>query len=195
VSAGRLLHLVRHGETVGQSSIRYWGRTDVALSDAGRQQMRALGASVPAPSVAAVVHSPMLRAAESARLLVEALGLTGVPTRAEPDFAEIDFGAFEGLTRAEIAAHDPEWFAAYEARRHTCYPGGETLGGFAARVRAGLARTLGTGGDVLVVAHRGVIRHIADELLPGQGDAHTDLASWSTLRLGPTGVVRWNVRG
>jgi broad specificity phosphatase PhoE len=35
------LVLVRHGETVGHSSIRYYGRTDVALSDLGRRQMRA----------------------------------------------------------------------------------------------------------------------------------------------------------
>ena len=33
--------LVRHGETTGESSIRYYGATDVPLSDLGRQQVRA----------------------------------------------------------------------------------------------------------------------------------------------------------
>ena len=34
------LTLVRHGETVGQSSIRYYGATDIELSDLGREQVR-----------------------------------------------------------------------------------------------------------------------------------------------------------
>ncbi|MGA2411387.1 MAG: histidine phosphatase family protein, partial [Candidatus Binataceae bacterium] len=36
------LVLVRHGETVGNSNIRYYGRTDIGLSDLGRNQMRAV---------------------------------------------------------------------------------------------------------------------------------------------------------
>ena len=79
---------------------------------------------------------------------------------------------------------------------HLGYPGGETLSGFAARVRAALARTLArTEGDLLVVAHRGVIRRIADALVPDAGDNPSALASLSTLRLEPPAVVRWNVVG
>lgn len=196
MSARRLLHLVRHGETVGQSSIRFWGSTDVALSESGRRQVEALGAAVGALAVAAVIHSPLVRAAESARVLAPALELAGVPWHVEPDFAEIDFGTFEGLTAEEIGARDPQWFAQWQARRHEGFPGGETLGGFEARVRAGFARAIERiEGDLLIVAHRGVIRRIADLVLPGQGEHATELASLSTLTLAPPQVVRWNLRG
>ena len=196
MSAQRLLHLVRHGETVGQSSIRFWGSTDVALSESGRRQVEALGAAVGALTVAAVIHSPLVRAAESARVLAPALELTGVPWHVEADFAEIDFGVFEGLTAEEIGARDPQWFVEWQARRHEGFPGGETLAGFDARVRAGFARAVeGIDGDLLIVAHRGVIRRIADLVLPGQGEHATELASLSTFTLAPPQVVRWNVRG
>ena len=192
----RLIHLVRHGETTGQSSIRFWGRTDVPLSEHGRAQVLRLAGVVAPLHVDAVVHSPLSRAAESAEILVRALQLDQAPTHAENDFAEIDFGHFEGLTREEIAARDGAWFATWERGAHLGYPGGETLSGFAARVRAALARTLArTEGDVLVVAQRGVIRRIAEALVPGAGDSPSALASLSTLRLEPPAVVRWNVVG
>jgi broad specificity phosphatase PhoE len=37
----KTLVLVRHGETEGNSSIRYYGDTDIELSELGRAQMRA----------------------------------------------------------------------------------------------------------------------------------------------------------
>ena len=43
---GSRLILVRHGETEGESSIRYHGRTDVALSELGRAQMRLAGRAI-----------------------------------------------------------------------------------------------------------------------------------------------------
>src|ERR1700730_7568103 len=97
------LVLVRHGETVGNSSIRYHGRTDVALSDLGRRQMRAarqwLAARDGARGLAPVFTSPLVRAAESARIIA------GDDTAAFviEDFVEVDFGLFEGLTAEEIA--------------------------------------------------------------------------------------------
>ena len=71
MSAPMRLVLVRHGETVGHSSIRYYGRTDVALSDLGRRQMRAarewLAARDGASGFAPVFTSPLVRATEAAR--------------------------------------------------------------------------------------------------------------------------------
>jgi len=190
----RLLHLVRHGETVGESSIRYHGRTDVALSALGRAQIEALAGAIAPLRVEAIVHSPQVRAVESARILAQRLGLTSVPMQVEADFAEIDFGVFEGLTRAEIEARDPDWFVTWQRGKHTGFPGGEQLEQFAARVRAGFARMLArVGGDALVVAHRGVIRHIVEAVVPERAHVPTDLASVSTLDLARRLVVRWNV--
>lgn len=192
----RLVHLVRHGETVGESSIRYWGRTDLALSDVGRAQVQALAAAVAPPRVDTIVHSPLQRAAESARILVEGWRLARLPVRVEPDLGEIDFGDFEGLTRDEIAQRDPAWFVAWQRGEHAGFPGGDLVDAFAARVRAAFARVCADlAGDILVVAHRGVIRHIADAVVPGAGDEPTHLGSLSTLDLAAGKVVQWNVRG
>lgn len=194
--SSRLVHLVRHGETVGESSIRYWGRTDVALSDGGRAQLQALATHLAPLHVDAVVHSPLQRAVESARILVERLDLGVVPMYVEPGFTEIDFGAFEGLTREEIAARDPDWFAVWQRGEHHGFPDGDRLDTFAARVQAAFARVRAAlTGDILVVVHRGVIRHIANAVAPGVGDEATDLASVSTLDLHAGTPTRWNVRG
>jgi uncharacterized phosphatase len=197
VNAGarpRLLHLVRHGETEGQSSVRFWGSTDVALSDLGRRQVRALAATIAPLRADVIVHSPLSRAVESAALLAEELGLHALPRVVEPAFAEIDFGRIEGLTREEIAAQHPEWFATWQRGQHDGFPGGETLAGFAARVRGGLQRVLAQShGDVLIVVHRGVIRRIGNAVVGEAAEVPTDLASLSTVQLEPATVVRWNV--
>ncbi|MEZ5963462.1 MAG: histidine phosphatase family protein [Planctomycetota bacterium] len=191
-----LVHLVRHGETVGESAVRYWGRTDLALSEVGRAQVRGLAAALPAPRVDVVVHSPLRRAVESAQILIEHWQLGQAAVRVEPGFGEVDFGDFEGLTRDEIAARDPAWFATWERGEHVGFPGGDTLAAFSARVGAAFERVqTELAGDLLVVVHRGVIRQIANALVPGAGDQPTHLASLSTLDVPDARVVRWNERG
>ena len=98
--SSRLVYLVRHGETEGESSIRYHGRNDVALSDVGRGQIRRLIPWLAELRLEAVVHSPLCRADESARILVE--GLARRPTQMEghQGLVEVNFGAIEGLTEA-----------------------------------------------------------------------------------------------
>lgn len=65
----RFLHLARHGEAVD----------DGPLSPAGRQQARLLGRRTADLPVAAIGHSPLLRAAQTAHLVAESL--PGVPAR------------------------------------------------------------------------------------------------------------------
>ena len=66
----RRLWLVRHGETEGQSSIRYHGANDVPLSEVGRTQIRALLPLLAGVRPTMVAHSPLVRAAESEVLIV-----------------------------------------------------------------------------------------------------------------------------
>lgn len=167
------LALVRHGETEGESSVRYHGRTDVPLSQLGREQMRAarqeLAERLGTITFARVFSSPLMRATEGARLIAG----DGATIIIE-EFAEVHFGLFEGLTAEEIRERYPMEFARWRADPLTTaytYPGGENRGAFAERVRRGLRKVLsqvageGSGdGCVLVVAHRGVIRTIVSEL-------------------------------
>lgn len=169
-SRGARLILVRHGETEGQSSIRYHGRTDVALSDLGRRQMRLAAHAIHSPHPRKFAHafsSPLVRASEGVRIVA---GESATVTMIE-EFAEVHFGLFEGLTADEIRERYPEEFARWNADRLApsfTYPGGESRAAFAERVERGLERMLShwtpRENDALLVAHRGVIRAIVRKL-------------------------------
>jgi len=211
MSAPMRLVLVRHGETVGHSSIRYYGRTDVALSDLGRRQMRAarewLAARDGASGFAPVFTSPLVRATEAARIIAG----RDAATIAIEEFAEVDFGLFEGLTAEEIAARYPEEFRRWNANRLApdfVYPEGESRAAFVVRVARGTVRMLAlwealrqdaragghTGSNALMVAHRGVIRAVVRQLT-GVLEPYIDLGSIHILEQEPSDAdlltVRW----
>ena len=164
--------LVRHGETEGESSIRYHGITDVPLSELGREQMRRAAGAIVArrgdENFGKVFSSPLVRASEGAPII--AGELASIVTIEE--FAEVHFGLFEGLTADEIRERYPDHFAVWNADRLAhdyTYPKGESRANFAARVERGLERALaiwtpGRDGDALLVAHRRVIRAIVRTL-------------------------------
>ncbi len=203
----RRLVLVRHGETVGHSSIRYYGRTDVALSGLGRRQMRAarewLETRGGVRGFAPVLTSPLVRAAEAARIIAG----TDAAAVAIEELAEVDFGLFEGLTAQEIAERYPKEFLRWNSNRLApdfIYPEGESRVAFVARVARGTERMLAlwheasaggrAGSNALLVAHRGVIRAVVRQLT-GVFEPHIDLGSIHILEQEPGGadlrVARW----
>jgi len=158
----RRLVLVRHGETEGQSSIRYFGRTDVPLSVVGRAQMERVRTALQDEVFDAVYTSALQRAVAAAQIIVPALSPQLVP-----GFNEVDFGEWEGLTREEIAARNPEASRRWHASLHDfVYPGGESVPAFRARVVRALHTLLREApAYTLIVAHRGVISSIVADLL------------------------------
>jgi broad specificity phosphatase PhoE len=194
----RRLVLVRHGETEGNSSVRFHGSGDVPLSDHGRAQMRELARRLHGEVFDLVVASPLRRAWEGARIVSG-----GAPVCLEHDFREIHFGRWEGMTADEIEAVDPilyhEWQAGVAGFE---YPGGELRADFRKRVLRGLARLEQSGvATALVVIHKGVIRTLAAHLLgaaladgdPGLGGAvglfRTADGAWSVGRRGSDPAV------
>ncbi len=157
----RKLILIRHGETDGQSSIRFYGSTDVELSEAGCAQMRSVAGTLRHQAIDLWVASSLRRSWKGAQI---ASG--GAQVRLEADFREIHFGRWEGLTAEEIKASDPvryeDWQNGAEGFE---FPGGEPRQDFRARVALGLAR-LGTtdARTAACVLHKGVIREIARAL-------------------------------
>ncbi len=149
------LILVRHGETAGQSSIRYYGVTDVPLSDLGREQVRRAREHIGGETYQGVWASTLCRSWDSARIIA--------PNHAvelESDFREIDFGRWEGLTIDEIEIADPGLYADWQARKPGFeFPDGEPRPAFRDRIARGLARLRASGVEsALVVAHKGVVR-------------------------------------
>ena len=145
--------LVRHGETEWARLGRHTGRTDIPLTDTGRDQARALGRRVAGHRFGLVLTSPLSRAAETARL-------AGVGERAATldDLMEWDYGALEGRTTADIRSGMPDWTI-----WRGPWPDGETaddVGARADRVIA-LIRDSRADGDVLVFAHGHLLRVLA----------------------------------
>jgi broad specificity phosphatase PhoE len=158
------LTLVRHGETAGQSSIRYYGATDVALSALGEEQMRRAGAALARERFDVVWSSGLRRSRDGAALVAR----HQLAPRAVAAFDEVHFGRWEGWTREEIASRDAEQFGQWQRDpEHFVYPDGECRQAFHRRVASGLAAVLAepAAHNVLLVLHRGVIALILTELL------------------------------
>jgi broad specificity phosphatase PhoE len=158
----RRIVMVRHGETEGQSSIRFHGSADVPLSDEGRAQLRKTARTLGTEFFDLVVASPLQRSWEGAAIVTD-----GAPVRLESGFREVNFGRWEGMTAQEIEASDPALYQDWQADAANFeYPGGELRADFRARVIRGLESVMTSGAtSALLVVHRGVIRTIGEQLV------------------------------
>jgi len=159
----RHVWLVRHGETEWARLGRHTGRTDVPLTERGRDQARALGRRLAGHPFDLVLTSPLSRAAETARIA----GMGDVAT-VDPDLQEWDYGVHEGRTTAEIRADFPGW-----SIWRGPWPNGETVADVGRRADRVIARIRSSpAGDILVFAHGHVLRVLAArwiELEPAAG--------------------------
>jgi broad specificity phosphatase PhoE len=174
------------------SSVRFYGSTDIALSELGAQQVRALESRLRQESFAALVHSPLSRARRSAEILHDCLHSPPAEEHvfALEAFREIDFGDIEGMSMDEIQANMPDWHGRWRAGEVEGFPGGEVIKAFRDRVAAGFDEILERypRGNLLCVVHKGVINSALQHLL-GWSEADTraqalDLGSLSILEIG-----------
>ena len=147
--------LIRHGRTAWNEQGRMQGRADLPLSPAGRAEV--LGWRLPpAWADAHWLTSPLCRATETAALL------TDRPVAVEPRLIEMDWGAFEGRTLAELRAEAPAAMAANEARGLDFRPaGGESPREVRTRLEslfADLGADPAADAIAVCVTHKGVVR-------------------------------------
>jgi len=141
-------YLVRHGETEWSRSGRHTGRSDVPLTDRGREQARAVGRLLAGCELALVLTSPLERARETARLA----GFGDAVVVCD-DLREFDYGDYEGRTTADIRREAPGWLI-WTAP----VPGGETLARVAARADGVIGRIDAASGPVALFAHGHLLR-------------------------------------
>lgn len=148
--------LLRHGETALTPEKRFSGSggTDPELSAAGRRQAEATAAALAARgTIQAVVSSPLRRCRETAEAVAARLGLE---VRIEEGLRETDFGAWEGLTFAEVRERFPEDLDAWlGSARVAPTGGGESFAAVARRVAVARDKLLAryAGRTVLLVTH------------------------------------------
>jgi broad specificity phosphatase PhoE len=177
----KYIWLIRHGESQGNLERRIQGWTDYPLTDLGRQQAARLAERLvqltgPDPpervyaplgagrrgrgegALHALIASPLERAAETARIIGEALAL---PVRFDERLKEYNFGPLNGLTPDDVVARFPEVQAAWHVNRPwEPLPGEEGEPAFVARAREvmdELVAGMPEGASAAVVAHGGSI--------------------------------------
>jgi broad specificity phosphatase PhoE len=165
------LLLVRHGQSTWNHERRIQGQLDPPLSEEGRRQAMRLGRRLAGRRFSGLYSSDLQRAAETSRLVGEALGIAPTPMA---ELREIYLGDWEGLKTDELALRFPEAWASWtEEPDWDLVPGGEGSAAFEKRVTAVLDSlfALHQEGDVLVVTHGGVIQIALHHVVgrPGRG--------------------------
>jgi len=180
--------LVRHGETEWSLSGQHTGRTDIPLTERGRQQARLLEPLLSTANFALVLSSPLRRARETCELA----GL-GPRMQLEPDLMEWNYGEYEGLTSKQIKRTAPNWMVFTDG----C-PGGETPEQVGTRVDRLIDRIRPVGGRVALFAHGHLLRVFVARWIgfPPSAGQHF-LLDTSTVGVlgyyqGVPAVKRWN---
>jgi broad specificity phosphatase PhoE len=158
LSTTRLI-LVRHGETWANREFRYIGARDDALTEQGQAQAEKLAEALSMLSMASIYSSPLQRAYHTALPIAARHNLA---VQVADDLRESDFGAWEGLSRAEVMAHDGERLLTWEHDSSIVPPGGESLEAMQRRVLAFVEKLAGTHPDqtVALVSHVGPIKAV-----------------------------------
>lgn len=155
--------LVRHALARGHGSFQ--GQRDASLTAVGRRQLPALIGKLEGSAVDAIYCSDLSRARATAAALARRWDVAPL---IRPDLREMHFGAWEGLSWAEVIERYPRiarrWLTECPQPR---IPGGEPFTDFKKRVAHELRGIVveNRGRRVVVVTHAGVIRAVLGKAL------------------------------
>ena len=160
--------MLRHGQSEWNALGRWQGQADIELTDLGYEQARRAAQKL--GMFDAIASSDLRRSRITATYIAEGLGIGLLD--ADPRFRETDVGEWQGLTHDQI---ERDWPGYLEA--HNRPPGFESDISIVTRVTAALVDLAEQfpGGEVLVVAHAGVIRvmrrahRVVDSRIPNLG--------------------------
>ena len=175
------IFLVRHGKSARHESPIYLGQSDVPLSDHGRHEAAKAGEKLVKKGARPkrIYSSDLCRASETAEIIAERLG--GVPVILDKLFREMSMGSWDGELIEDIKKKFP---GEYEKRgddiRNYRTPGGENFYDLHGRVtrefhrifaedfcavdNEGRNRIADDPGDLIIVAHLGVVTSLYEEL-------------------------------
>jgi broad specificity phosphatase PhoE/ribonuclease HI len=179
------LYLVRHGTTAHSHEGRFSGHNDLELDEHGQAQADALARRAPSfGDVAAVISSPILRTRQTAARVAAAVGL---PVEINDNFAEVNFGEWDGMSFSELRKAYPDEMKAWYGSPDIAPPGGESMAAAAERVRRGREEVVAQYADqrVIVVTHVSPIKSLIRDVLQAPESSlyrmHLDTASVSIV--------------
>jgi broad specificity phosphatase PhoE len=179
-----VLYFVRHGETDFNVAQRLQGQYQTSLNIHGRQQAARCGELLDDLFARdrlrardfAYVSSPLNRARETMEILRSTLGLDPAAYDTDDRLMEISYGAWEGLTLAEVKAREPGVLTRRDRDKWDfAPPGGESYRDVAKRVADWYASATR---DTVVTAHGGVARVLMANfhILPSEEATHAEVA-------------------
>ena len=199
--------LIRHGQTTWNAAGIIQGQADAPLDGTGAVQARALAdalASGTYGAVSVIASSDLSRAADTAFIIADALGVPKEAVIMTPDLRERHMGRLQGVTRHDAAAKEPQaWHAFLRGRHDDAFrvPGGgesyddvwDRAVGFVERMAQEATDRTSTGADggerIALVTHGGTLHTLRDRCdrdLPFFG---SDGGSNAARRPGKSGVV------
>lgn len=142
------LWLIRHGETEWSLSGAHTGKSEIGLTNRGRQLARRVRDYLAGRRFALVLTSPRQRARETCRLA----GYGNI-ARVDEALSEWNYGLYEGRTTEQIQKDNPGWSLWRDG-----VPNGETICEVAQRAQYVIARSLAAQGPVALFAHGHILR-------------------------------------
>lgn len=154
------LYMLRHGRTSWNALGRLQGRSDIPLSEDGRLSARETGGLLADIPFSAAFSSPLMRAKETAELILEG---RGIPVQTDERLIEISFGVLEGVCLSELTKEERPTVSIFAAPEDYIPPeGGETYASLEYRCRKFLDKVIlpneKNWAHVLIVAHGGTVR-------------------------------------
>ena len=147
---------IRHAPVTTDGG-RIYGQTDAIADVTDKTAFRALAAHLPHDAVWVTSHLSRTRDTATA---ISATGFTVPELLTEPDFAEQNFGEWQGQPRAQIYQQYADWPKFWLAPADATPPKGESFRAVVSRVGQGIERMNSSNGgrDIVAVAHGGTIR-------------------------------------
>ena len=184
------IFLIRHGQPLQHTGKIFLGQTDIPLSETGKIEAAAAGDKLLEYGARPrrIYTSDLARAKETADIIAEKFG--GLPVVPDILFREMAMGTWDGELIEDIKAKFPDEFKKRGSDlRNYRIQGGENFYDLYGRVTREFYRILSTdffkaadstdslwntdSGDLVIVAHHGVITVLLEELSKtGQGDCY-----------------------
>lgn len=145
---------MRHGETVWNSENKVLGRTDIPLTENGKEQAESVARLLSSENIDVIFTSPLLRAHDTSNI-VSSMQETICPVIVKNCLIEQDFGIFEGRSRNDYEYQENKRLFFKK------YPQGESYFDVAARVYPFIYWLKASSySKVLIVSHGGICRII-----------------------------------
>ena len=148
-----MLYVARHGQTERNAQNKVCGITDVALTEKGIEQAKALAFAVKSKNISLILCSPLKRALETSNIVAN---ICNIPIETEAQLIEQNYGIYEGTDRKNESFLSNKRQFAYK------YPNGESMLQVAYRIYGLLdeIKHKYKNDNILIISHGGVCRII-----------------------------------